>query len=100
MTDVPDLVKVTVAAPLGSFDHSPLATTISMAQAVRHTCVLAERYFWSTMLIVLSDEKKRVFLLHILFFYVFFWFVKKIILLCIVSSNRIDIHLNASSIIY
>ena len=40
MTDVPDLVRVSVVAPLGSSDHSSLSTAISMAQAVP-TCVLA-----------------------------------------------------------
>ena len=34
MTDVPDLVRVAVVAPLGSSDHSSLSAAISMAQAI------------------------------------------------------------------
>ena len=34
MTDVPDLVRVAVVAPIGNSDHSSLSTVISMAQAV------------------------------------------------------------------
>ena len=39
MTDVPDLVRVAVVAPLGSSDHSTLFIAISMAQAVPNLCV-------------------------------------------------------------
>ena len=34
MTDVPDLVQVSVVAPIGNSDHSPLSAVTSMAQAV------------------------------------------------------------------
>ena len=34
MTDVPDLVRAAVVAPIGNSDHSSLSVVISMAQAV------------------------------------------------------------------
>ena len=34
MTDVPDLVRVSVVAPIGNSDQSSLSAVISMAQAV------------------------------------------------------------------
>ena len=37
MTDVPDLVRVAVVAPIGNPDHSSLSVVISMAQAIRPT---------------------------------------------------------------
>ena len=39
MTDVADLVWVSVVAPIGNSDHSSLSTVISMAQAVPNLCV-------------------------------------------------------------
>ena len=39
MTDVPDLVRVAVVAPLGGSDHSSLSIAISMAQAILNLCV-------------------------------------------------------------
>ena len=39
MTDVPDLVRVAVVAPLGSSDHSSLSISISKAQAILNLCV-------------------------------------------------------------
>ena len=39
MTDVPDLVWVSVVAPIGNSDHSSLSAVISMAQAVPNLCV-------------------------------------------------------------
>ena len=39
MTDVPDLVRVSVVAPIGNSDHSSLLAVISMAQAVPNLCV-------------------------------------------------------------
>ena len=39
MTDVPDLVRVAVVAPIGNSDHSFLSEVISMAQAVPNLCV-------------------------------------------------------------
>ena len=39
MTDVSDLVRVSVVAPIGNSDHSSLSAVISMTQAVRNLCV-------------------------------------------------------------
>ena len=39
MTDVPDLVRAAVVAPIGNSDHSSLSAVISLAQAVRNLCV-------------------------------------------------------------
>ena len=39
MTDVPDLVRVAVVAPIGNLDHSPLSAVISMAHTVSNLCV-------------------------------------------------------------
>ena len=39
MTDAPDLVWVSVVAPIGNSDHSSLSAVISMAQAVPNLCV-------------------------------------------------------------
>ena len=39
MTDVPDLVRVAVVAPIGNSDHSFLSAVISIAQAVQNLCV-------------------------------------------------------------
>ena len=39
MTDVPDLVRVSVAAPIGNSDHSSLSAVISMVQAVPNLCI-------------------------------------------------------------
>ena len=39
MTDAPDLVRVSVVAPIGNSDHSSLSAVISMAQAVPNLCV-------------------------------------------------------------
>ena len=38
MTDVPELVRVAVVAPIGNSDHSSLSAVISMAQAVPNWC--------------------------------------------------------------
>ena len=51
MTDVPDLVRVTVVAPLGRSDLSSLSIAISMAQAIPNLCVsrrvlLKHRFNW------------------------------------------------------
>ena len=53
-TDVPDLVRVAVVAPLGSSDHSPHSIAISMAQAIPNLCVsrrvlLKHRVNWSAV---------------------------------------------------
>ena len=39
MTDVPDLVRLAVVAPLGTSDHLSLSIAISMAQAIPDLCV-------------------------------------------------------------
>ena len=39
MTDVPDLVRVTIVTAIGNSDHSSLWAVISMAQAVPNLCV-------------------------------------------------------------
>ena len=39
MTDVPDLIRVAVVAPIGNSDHSSLSEVISTAQAVPNMCV-------------------------------------------------------------
>ena len=48
MTDVPDLVQVSVVAPIGNSDHSSLSAVISMAQAVRNLCVSREVFLRSS----------------------------------------------------
>ena len=54
MTDVPDLVRVAVAAPIGNSDRSSLSAVISMAQAVPNWCVsrkvfLKDQVNWNTI---------------------------------------------------
>ena len=39
MTDVPDVVWVSVVAPIGNSDHSSPSAVISMAQAVPNLCI-------------------------------------------------------------
>ena len=39
MTDVRDLVRVAVVAPIGNTEHSSLSAVISMAQPVPNLCV-------------------------------------------------------------
>ena len=39
MTDVPDLLWVSVAAPIGNSDHSSLSAVISKALAVPNLCI-------------------------------------------------------------
>ena len=53
MTDVPDLVRVSVVAPIGNLDHSSLSVVISMAQVVPNLCVsrkvfLKHQVNWNT----------------------------------------------------
>ena len=38
ITDVPDLIRVAVVAPIGNSDHSSLSAVISTAQAVPYVC--------------------------------------------------------------
>ena len=54
MTDVPDLLRVTVVAPIGNSDHSSLSAVILMAQAVPNLCVnrkgcLKHQVNWNTV---------------------------------------------------
>ena len=54
MTDVPDLVRVAVVAPIGNSDHSSLSAVVSMAQAVPNFCVnrkvfLKHEVNWNTV---------------------------------------------------
>ena len=54
MTDVPDLLRVAVIAPIGNSDHSSLFSVISMAQAVPNLCVsrkvfLKHQVNWNTV---------------------------------------------------
>ena len=54
MTDVPDLVRVAVEAPLGSSDHFSLSIAILKAQAIHNLCVsrrglLKHRVNWSAV---------------------------------------------------
>ena len=54
MTDVPDLVRVYVVAPIGNSDYSSLSAVISMAQAVPNLCVsrkvfLKHQVNWNTV---------------------------------------------------
>ena len=54
MTDVTDLVRVSVVAPIGNSDHSSLSAVISLAQAVPNLCVsrkvfLKHQVNWNTV---------------------------------------------------
>ena len=54
MTDVPDLVRVAVVAPISNSDHSSLSAVISMAQAVPNLYVsrkvfLKHQVNWNTV---------------------------------------------------
>ena len=54
ITDVTDLVRVAVLAPLGRSDHSSLSIAISMAQAIPNLCVsrrvlLKQRVIWTAV---------------------------------------------------
>ena len=54
MTDVPDLVRVAVVAPIGNSDHSSLSAVILMVQVVPNSCVsrkifLKHQVNWNTV---------------------------------------------------
>ena len=54
MTDVPDLVRVSVVAPIGNSDHSSQSAIISMSQAVpnlwvRRNVFLKHQINWNTV---------------------------------------------------
>ena len=60
MTDVPDLVRVAVVAPIGNSDHSSLSAVISMTLAVKNLCVsrkvlLKHQVNWNTVCGALPD---------------------------------------------
>ena len=60
MTDVPDLVRVAVVAPIGNFDHSSMSAVISMAQALPNLCVstkvfLKHQVNWNTVCGAIQD---------------------------------------------
>ena len=60
MTDVPDLVRVDVIAPIGNSDHSSLSAVISMAQAVPNLCVRRKVFLkhyvnWNTVCGAIHD---------------------------------------------
>ena len=60
MTDIPDLVRVAVVAPIGNSDHSSLSAVISTAQAVPNLCVsrkvfLKHQVNWNTVCGAMRD---------------------------------------------
>ena len=60
MTNVPDLVRDVVVAPIGNSDHSSLSVVISMAQAVPNLCVgikvlIRHQVNWNTVWGVMQD---------------------------------------------
>ena len=64
MTDVPDLVWVSVVAPIGNSDHSYLLAVISMAQAVANLCVSQKVFLkyqvnWNTVCDAMQDLPRR-----------------------------------------
>ena len=60
MTDVPNLVRVSVVAPIGNLDHSSLSAVISKARAVPSLCVsrkvlLKHQVTWNTVCGAMQD---------------------------------------------
>ena len=60
MTDVPDLVRFVVVAPIGNSDHSSLSAVISRAQVVPNLCVsrkvfLKHQVNWNTVCGVIQE---------------------------------------------
>ena len=60
MTDVPDLVRVVVVAPIGNSDHSSLLAVLNMDQAVPNLCVsrkifLKHQVNWNTVCGAIRD---------------------------------------------
>ena len=60
MTDVPDLIRVAVVAPIGNSDHLLLSAVISIAQAVPNLCVsrkvfLKHQVNWNTVCDAMRD---------------------------------------------
>ena len=64
MTDVPDLARVAVAAPIGNSDHSSLLAVISMCLAVPNLCVsrkvfLKHQVNWNTVCGAIQELPSR-----------------------------------------
>ena len=60
MTDVPDLVRVAVVAPIGNSDYISLLAAISMAQMVPNLCVSIKFFLkyqvnWTTVCGAIHD---------------------------------------------
>ena len=60
MTDIPDLIRVAVVAPIGNSDHSSLSSVISKGQAVPNLCVsrkvfLKHQVNWNTVCGAMRD---------------------------------------------
>ena len=60
MTDVPDLVRVAVVAPIGDSDHFSLSSVVSMAQTEPNLCVsrkvfLKHQVNWNTVCGAIQD---------------------------------------------
>ena len=60
MTHVPDLVQVSVVAPIGNSDHSSLSAVLSMAQAVMNLYVSKKVFVkhqvnWNTVCGAMQD---------------------------------------------
>ena len=60
MTDVPDLVRVTIVAPIGNSDHSSLSAVISMHQEDSNLCVSLKVFMkhqvnWNTVCGAIRD---------------------------------------------
>ena len=61
MTDVPNLILVSVVAPIGNSDHLSLSAVISMAQAVPNLCVSMKVFpkhqvHWNTVCGAIQDQ--------------------------------------------
>ena len=64
MTDVLDIVRVSVVAPIGNSDHSSLPAVISIAQAVPDLCgsrkvLLNHQVNWNTVCGAMQDLSWR-----------------------------------------
>ena len=60
MSDVPDLVRVAVAALIGNSDHSSLSAVISMVQVISNLCVSMKVFLkfqlnWNTVCCAIQD---------------------------------------------
>lgn len=66
MTDIPDLIRVSVASLLGNSDHSSISAVISMTRAVFLTCdkikvFLKGRANWNTVCGPVGDLLNETF---------------------------------------